>query len=177
MVNVSVQVMPIIRTSACVISSLLHQRLKLMPFISWRAKTVDLCAVALHLTYSDSPTLFHYLSASLCPSSLSLLFLPCSSSLLLHRPLLLCWLINGRPNALSSTRSSLGMVGTRLGGPIMHRKEDKIGRSFSESAQGKRKKTQFHNMQRKRGGEGRRTFEGRRNVEERRRDEEMEACR
>lgn len=133
--NVSVQAVPIIRTSVCVISSLLHRQLKLMPFISWRAKLstfVPYLSIWLTLTpplsfitslpHSVHPPLHSFFHPSLPP--------------FVSTVLLLCYLINGRQNAVFSISSSLEMVGMRLQGPIMHGKENEIGRAFSECKQG-----------------------------------------
>ena len=83
---VCLHVMPILRTvCVCVCVCVLSQLTGRVDafYLLLASKSVDLSAVTLHLTQSDSPSLFHYLSAS------SLLTPPVSSVLPLSRPLFL----------------------------------------------------------------------------------------
>lgn len=84
--NVSVQAVPIIRTSVCVISSLLHRQLKLMPFISWRAKLSTFVPyLSIWLTLTPPLSFITSLPHSVHPP-LHSFFHPSLHSLLLHRP-------------------------------------------------------------------------------------------
>ena len=87
-VCVCLHVMPILRTvcvCVCVCVCVLSQLTGRVDafYLLLASKSVDLSAVTLHLTQSDSPSLFHYLSAS------SLLTPLVSSVLPLSRPLFL----------------------------------------------------------------------------------------